>query len=64
MNKLIAIVFLFTCSCGVKGDPMPPEKPPEMGRGKPTYKRAVEGMAFPNLPPIEEEEDDEDEEEE
>ena len=28
--------------CGVKGDPLPPEKAAEMGRGRPTYRRATE----------------------
>lgn len=28
--------------CGVKGDPLPPEKPTPLGRGRPTYKRATE----------------------
>jgi hypothetical protein len=33
---------VFLTGCGVKGDPLPPEKPPELGRGRPTYKRATE----------------------
>lgn len=32
------------CGCGVKGDPLPPEKPLEIGRGRPTYKKATEGI--------------------
>ncbi|HMN67100.1 MAG TPA: hypothetical protein PKC28_01045 [Bdellovibrionales bacterium] len=35
---------LVNLGCGVKGDPLPPEKPPELGRGRPTYKKATEGM--------------------
>jgi hypothetical protein len=31
-------------ACGVKGDPLPPEKPMEIGRGRPTYKKATEGI--------------------
>ena len=31
-------------ACGVKGDPLPPEKPADLGRGRPTYKRATEGL--------------------
>jgi hypothetical protein len=27
--------------CGVKGDPLPPVPPVEMGRGRPTYRRAT-----------------------
>jgi hypothetical protein len=30
--------------CGVKGDPLPPLIPAELGRGRPTYKRATEGL--------------------
>ena len=43
--------------CGVKGDPLPPERPPELGRGKPSYSRATEGMVYPELPPINREKD-------
>ena len=39
------IIFFLTSfiltSCGVKGKPLPPEKPTYIGRGKPTYKRAM-----------------------
>jgi hypothetical protein len=30
--------------CGVKGDPLPPELPPEIGRGEPTYRRSLRTM--------------------
>lgn len=46
-----AVVFL-QLGCGVRGDPMPPEKPVALGRGKPNYDRATENMAFPKLPPV------------
>jgi hypothetical protein len=46
MNWLRKILIVSACagvaSCGVKGDPLPPEKPPTLGRGRPTYKRATE----------------------
>ncbi len=29
-------------ACGVKGDPLPPERPAHLGRGRPTYKGATE----------------------
>jgi hypothetical protein len=32
--------------CGVKGDPLPPEKPAELGRGRPTYRRATEEITI------------------
>jgi len=45
MNRTIVpyavapILFLFLlASCGVKGKPLPPEKPREIGIGKPLYK--------------------------
>jgi hypothetical protein len=37
---LVAVALILN-GCGVKGDPLPPEKPVEMGRGRPTYKRAA-----------------------
>ncbi len=42
--SLLGCFLLKLAACGVKGDPMPPEKPPELGRGRPTYKRATEGL--------------------
>ena len=39
----------FACvlaGCGVKGDPLPPEKPTELGRGRPTYRRASEEIVI------------------
>jgi hypothetical protein len=38
--------------CGVRGDPVPPKIPAELGRGQPTYKGATEDLAFPNVPPV------------
>jgi hypothetical protein len=35
------LIFVLA-GCGVKGDPLPPEKPADIGRGRPTYKRATE----------------------
>lgn len=40
----IALTWWLTAGCGVKGDPLPPEKPAELGRGRPTYRRATEGI--------------------
>lgn len=31
-------------ACGVKGDPLPPERPAHLGRGRPTYRRATESL--------------------
>ncbi len=64
MLVLPALVLgLANASCGVKGDPMPPEKPPELGRGKPSYNRATKGMPYPSLPPIKKDKASEKEEE-
>lgn len=41
---LVAAGLLVIGACGVKGDPLPPEKPVELGRGRPTYKRATEDL--------------------
>lgn len=41
--SVLAVVF-WVAGCGVKGDPLPPEKPVELGRGRPTYRRATEGL--------------------
>lgn len=45
----VATLFLLT-SCGVKGDPLPPLKPAELGRGRPTYKRAFRNIQIQNQP--------------
>jgi hypothetical protein len=64
MNPIMILLgILFLSACGVKGDPMPPEKAAELGRGRPTYKRAMKDI---NVAPVAEdpEEEDEDKEEE
>ena len=67
MKDLLKIIFVFvtfllTVACGVKGDPLPPERPAQMGRGKPTYKRATENLKLPNVQKNKkEEEEDKDE---
>ena len=42
MKFLCAVLFLMSIGCGVKGDPVPPEDPAYIGRGKPSFKKAVE----------------------
>ena len=44
LSALLSFISIGLCACGVKGDPVPPEKPPELGRGRPTYKRATEDI--------------------
>ncbi len=47
---LAAALCLFISGCGVRGRPQPPLTPPELGRGEPTFKRATEEFAFPQVP--------------
>ncbi len=54
---LSTLVLITAAGCGVKGRPLPPEKPAELGRGKPTFTRATEDFRFRNIPPVETEED-------
>lgn len=37
-NIFLIISIFFLSSCGVKGRPLPPETPREIGIGKPQYK--------------------------
>ena len=51
--KKIAIFSAFGAltACGVKGDPLPPEKPAALGRGRPTYRRASEEIKIEKARP-------------
>ena len=40
--------------CGVKGDPLPPVPPVEMGRGRPTYRRATQQIKLEKDDPADE----------
>jgi hypothetical protein len=54
MNQLIlaSISILFLVACGVKGDPVPPERAAYIGRGRPTFKGATKGIKVQQqLPP-------------
>lgn len=46
---ILMIVHVLS-GCGVRGKPQPPLRPPEIGRGQPTFKRATEEYAFPDVP--------------
>lgn len=61
-HAVVVLLLLFVVSCGVKGDPLPPEKPVEIGRGRPTYKRATEPLRKTDLPPMYDNESDSDDE--
>lgn len=43
-KSLLIACGVWLAGCGVKGDPLPPEKPADIGRGRPTYKRATEDL--------------------
>jgi hypothetical protein len=69
-KKLIfsLLVIFALVRCGVKGDPLPPEKPAEIGRGRPTYKRASEEIKMQKAPqsrkpPTKDEDEDDDDRE-
>ncbi len=64
--SLSALACAGLAACGVKGDPLPPEKPVELGRGRPTYKRATEGIQIEKRQPkprTKDEDEDEDKDE-
>jgi hypothetical protein len=64
---LLVSALAALAACGVKGDPLPPEKPVELGRGRPTYKRATEGLKIEATKPKADDKDndkDEDEDDE
>lgn len=52
-KALIFSAFAGLCACGVKGDPLPPDRPADLGRGRPTYKRATEKIKIENTRPAE-----------
>lgn len=63
LNLSFLLTLLFAvAACGVKGDPLPPEKPVELGRGRPTYKRATEGLKIEQNKDSSADDEDEDDE--
>lgn len=47
------IIVICMCSaCGVRGRPLPPDEPPEIGHGYPMFRRASEGLAVPAVPAV------------
>jgi hypothetical protein len=50
LKPILILSALTQLACGVKGDPIAPEKPPALGRSRPTYKRATEGLKIEKTP--------------
>lgn len=52
MMKCLTVILgmLLVTGCGVKGKPMPPLEPVELGRGTPTYKRTAEQAKPATIP--------------
>lgn len=48
--SLAIAAALSATGCGVRGRPQPPLTPAELGRGQPSFKRATEEFAFPEVP--------------
>lgn len=63
-TALALVAFFFAVGCGVKGDPLPPERPPELGRGRPTFRRATEKIKLQKPDPSPEDGDEQTEDDE
>ncbi len=63
-TKWLLGMVVLVGGCGVKGNPEPPDTPPRLGRGQPTYEKATREFAFPDLPPAQVPEDDADKDDE
>jgi len=56
VSAFAIVALFFIAGCGVKGDPVPPDKPPELGRGQPTYRKATEKIKLKKYKASEDEE--------
>ena len=58
-NLILLFITLFVGACGVKGDPLPPERAPYIGSGEPNFKGGISGESIEEEPveeePVEEE---------
>ena len=63
MKKILFITTLALVGCGVKGDPVPPNREAYIGRGRPTYKGATEKIKVQQQIPTELDRSEEDEKE-
>lgn len=63
-KTLLSLCIMATViGCGVKGDPLPPEQAPRLGRGHPTYTKASRRINPEFQAPKNDETDDDEEEE-
>ncbi len=44
----LGFIFIIL-GCGVKGDPLPPERPAPLGRGSPSYREATQDLPLQRL---------------
>lgn len=44
---LFLIPFAFVTGCGVRGDPVPPDTPPPLGRGEASFSKATQQVKPP-----------------
>lgn len=52
ISILILLATAWVVGCGVKGKPLPPLQPAEIGRGVPTYKRTAEEAKPKTVPAL------------
>ncbi len=56
-NLVFTLFSICVAGCGVRGDPVPPRTPPELGYGKPINTEAVGNASPPYVPLTDEEVD-------
>jgi hypothetical protein len=60
MSKFIfGVLLVVSAGCGVKGDPLPPLDPPDLGRGRPGFSGATRDIPTEETPTTKEDSDDE-----
>ncbi len=52
ISIVFVLVAISAAGCGVKGKPLPPLQPAEIGRGVPTYKRTAEEAKPKTVPSL------------
>lgn len=54
LNSCLILLCISVGACGVRGDPLAPLTPAEIGRGQPTYEEATDDLTLPDVPPEDE----------